>query len=201
MHPPLAPATRPPTPVPGQAGAAEATTGARRRLPRGVLPVVGLLAVLAVRLLVVEPLQIPSASMAPTLEPGEHVLSDKASSLVRDWQRGDVVAIDSPADGELLVKRIVGIGGDKVAIRDGRLVVNGHRITEPYTDPDAIDSVFYGPVHVPAGSVLVMGDNRADSVDSRTFGTVPESDIEGRVVAVVWPFDVLHLLSNDWSDS
>jgi signal peptidase I len=198
MHTTFAPASRRLVPGVGPAGG-EAPTTARPRLPRGVLPVIVLLTVLVLRLFIVELLQIPSGSMAPTLEPGEHVLSLRAGSLVGGWHRGDVVAMTSPADGELLVKRIVGIGGDRVAIRDGRLVVNGHRVAEPYTDPDAIDSVFYGPVRVASGTVLVMGDNRANSVDSRTFGTVPESDIEGRVVAVVWPLDALHLLNSDWS--
>jgi signal peptidase I len=170
-------------------------TRRRRRGTAAALAVVLLLLVL--RAWVAEPLRIPSASMSPTLRPGEHVLAEKVSSHVRSWHRGDVVVFASPVDGELLVKRVVGIGGDLVGLEDGLLVVNGRRIDEPYTDPDALDSVYYGPVRVPAGEVLVMGDNRDNSVDSRKFGPVPTSQIEGRVAAVLWPPDQAHLIDNE----
>lgn len=168
---------------------------------RGRLVVVLLVAALLVliRTFVAEPLRIPSESMSPTLVPGEHVLAEKVSRLGREWQRGDLVAFHSPATSQLLVKRVVGVGGDTVGIRDGRLFVNNERVQEPYVDPDLIDSVYYGPVHVPDGEVLVMGDNRANSVDSRTFGTVPTSDIESRVVAVLWPPSHMSLIKNHWS--
>lgn len=175
----------------------------RRRLSsRPVLVLlVAVVSVLLVRAYVVEPIRIPSASMSPTLRPGEHVAAEKVSMHVRAWQRGDIVVLTSPADGELLIKRIVGVGGDTVGLRDGRLFVNGDRVNEPYTDPDAIDSVYYGPVHVPDGEVLVMGDNRGDSVDSRSFGTVPESNIEGRVAAVLWPPDAFGIIHHLWNPS
>jgi signal peptidase I len=146
-----------------------------------------LVALVLVRAFVVEPMRIPSSSMAPSLRPGEHVVTEKVTRWWRPWQHGDVIALDSPADGELLVKRVVGLPGEQVGIRDGHLVVDGHRVPEAYTDPDAIDSVFYGPVRVPDGAVLVMGDDRANSVDSRDFGPVLEGDIVGRVVGVLWP--------------
>jgi signal peptidase I len=146
-----------------------------------------LVALVLARAFVVEPMRIPSSSMAPSLRPGEHVVTEKVTRWWRPWQHGDVIALDSPADGELLVKRVVGLPGEQVGIRDGHLVVDGHRVPEAYTDPDAIDSVFYGPVRVPDGAVLVMGDDRANSVDSRDFGPVPEHAIVGRVVGVLWP--------------
>lgn len=150
------------------------------------------------RAFVVEPLQIPSASMSPTLRPGQHVLAEKVTRHSRPWQRGDVVVFDSPVDGELLVKRVVGVAGDTVAIRDGRLVVDGERIHEAYADPDRIDSVYFGPVDVPSGEVLVMGDNRGNSLDSRAFGPIPTSEIQGRVVAVVWPPADLRRIPTVW---
>ena len=103
----------------------------------------------------------------------------------RDWQRQDVVALRR---GEvLLVKRVVATAGDRVAIRDGRLVVNGERVREPWSAPRLIDSTYFGPVDVPEGSVFVLGDNRSESIDSRDFGPVPVRQLEGRVVASLWP--------------
>jgi signal peptidase I len=80
------------------------------------------------------------------------------------------------------------VGGDTVGLEDGVLVVNGRRPAEPYVaDPDAIDSVYFGPVKVARGSLFVLGDNRGNSDDSRDFGTVPASRVIGRATARVWP--------------
>ena len=79
------------------------------------------------------------------------------------------------------------VGGDTVAIEDGVLVVDGRRRAEPYADARAIDSVYFGPVRVPRGSLFVLGDNRANSADSRAFGAVPARDVIGRARARVWP--------------
>jgi signal peptidase I len=137
------------------------------------------------RVWVAEPLVVHTSSMSPTLDPGERVLTWKVGADDATWHRGDVVSLRH--DGQVWLKRIVGLGGDTVGLRDGRLFVDGHVVHEPWADPDLIDSVYFGPVRVPAGSVFVMGDNRANSEDSRTFGAVPESALTGRVVAVVWP--------------
>jgi signal peptidase I len=137
------------------------------------------------RAFVAEPLRVASASMEPTLQAGESVLVDKLDSSAP--RRGEVVAFRAPDSDEILVKRVVGLGGDRVAIHDGRLVINGRHRVEPYADPKAIDSVFFGPVEVPEKAVFVLGDNRGDSVDSRDFGAVPEDAILGRVGARLWP--------------
>jgi signal peptidase I len=79
------------------------------------------------------------------------------------------------------------LAGDRVGLEDGVLVVNGRRVREGYADPEAIDSVYFGPVTVPAGRVFVLGDNRANSQDSRDFGAVPTKNIMGRAIARVWP--------------
>ena len=179
------------------AGSERAAAGGPRGRRTAVLALLTLVLLLAARSWVAEPLRIPSESMSPTLRPGQHVLAEKVSRHVRSWQRGDIVGFESPADGALLVKRIVGLAGDRVAIRDGRLLVNGTRVHEPYADPDDIDSEFYGPVRVPVGEVLVLGDNRAESVDSRDFGTVPATDLGSRVIAVFWPLPDLELINNE----
>jgi signal peptidase I len=149
--------------------------------------VVLVLAVLAARTFVAEPLLIETGSMAPTLKPGQHVLAEKVTRHGGDWRRGDVVAFRRTESGDLLVKRIVALGGDEVGLEDGRLVVNGRRVEEPYTDVSEIDSVYFGPVTVPGGSVFVLGDNRANSRDSRAFGPIPTSALQSRIDAVIWP--------------
>jgi signal peptidase I len=125
--------------------------------------------------------------MAPTLTAGQHVLVDKVTRSDGTWKRGDVVAFRLTSRGALLVKRIVALAGEHVELRDGRLFVDGRRQSEPYTDPAAIDSVYFGPVQVPAGHVFVLGDNRANSRDSRSFGAVASSSLDARVDAVLWP--------------
>jgi signal peptidase I len=159
----------------------------RRRL-RWVVPVLVALGVLlAVRLVVAEPFSIPSHSMAPTLASGDHVLVDKLAYRGASPHRGDLVVFRAPGTEEIMLKRVVAVGGQRVGIEDGVLVVDGRRPSESYTDPDAIDSVFYGPVEVPAGTVFVLGDNRLDSADSRKLGPVPTDSIIGKARTRIWP--------------
>lgn len=158
-----------------------------RRLRRGLFWGLLLTLLLGARAWAVEPLRIPSSSMAPTLRPGEHVLAEKVTGHLGRWKRGDLVVFTNPDDGGLALKRLVGMAGDRVEIRDGRLFVNDSRVREPYVDHARVDSVYYGPVTVPDGQVLVLGDNRGDSEDSRQFGTVRLDQVEGRVIAVLWP--------------
>jgi signal peptidase I len=166
-----------------------ATTIARRGpLARVALVAVGFLAVaLLLRALVAEPLQVSSESMSPTLERGDAVLVDKLGPRVGRLHRSDLVAFRAPDDGRLALKRVVGLAGDRVAIRDAILFVDDRPVPEPYVDHTRIDSVYYGPVTVPAGHVLVMGDNRGNSVDSRAYGPVAAERIEGRVLIRLWP--------------
>ena len=147
------------------------------------LLVVAAAALLAVRSFVAEPFKIPSQSMAPTLVRGDQVIVDKLAHP----GVGDLVVFHAPSSGEIMLKRVVAVGGDTVAIEDGVLYVDGRRRAEPYTDPDAIDSVYFGPVKVAPGALFVLGDNRADSKDSRDLGPVPVGDVIGRASARIWP--------------
>ncbi len=152
----------------------------------GTLLAVVVVVLVPVRLWVAEPLRIVTGSMAPTLRPGEHVLAWKLGSGGHTWRRGEIVTVDRNGP-DPLVKRVIGLAGDTVAIRDGRLLVDGHRVHEPYADPRRIDGVYFGPVRVPAGQVFVLGDDRRNSEDSRDFGAVPVASLRGTVLAVVWP--------------
>ena len=146
-----------------------------------------MLALVLARGLLAEPFRIDSGSMLPTLQAGDQVLVDKRAYRGAFPRRGDLVVFHAPRTGDVTLKRAVGLPGDIVAIEDGVLVVNGRRRTEPYADPDAIDSVYFGPARVPAAGVFVLGDNRADSIDSRDYGAVSRSDLMGRVGIRLWP--------------
>jgi signal peptidase I len=169
-------------------------------------------AALLVRTFVAAPYYIPSASMEPTLHgcPGcddDHVLVNKLSYKLHGVHRGDVVVFDRPStwqvDESHLVKRVIGLPGDVLTVKNGALYVNGLQLQEPYLNsqcgpltslgesPEKA-TTRYGPV--PKGDVFVMGDNRCDSSDSRAFGPVPESDIVGRAFIILWPLGRLHWL-------
>lgn len=156
-----------------------------RRLVTGLLILLGILLVL--RLFVAEPLRVRSDSMEPTLRSGDQVLVTKIGSRAHSPHRNDIVVLTSPATGALLIKRVAAVGGDTVGLEDGVLVVNGKQVHEAYVNLRLMDSVYFGPVKVPRGMVFVLGDNRSNSIDSRTFGPVPDSRITGRVLLRLWP--------------
>jgi signal peptidase I len=120
--------------------------------------------------------------MRPTLRRGDDVLLDKLGPRLRDPRRRELVTFASPQDGALVLKRVVAVAGDTVEIRDAVLYVNDARVDEPEVDLAAFDATYFGPVCVPAGQVFVLGDNRAGSVDSRTYGGVDVDAVTGRVL-------------------
>src|SRR6185295_4137322 len=123
------------------------TEATRRRRPSAVVVgVVLIAALLLVRIFVAEPFRIPSQSMEPTLRPGDQALVSKVSGHTP--ARGTLVAFHSPRGGDILLKRVVAVGGDTVGLEDGVLVVNGRQVREPFVNHKAIDSVYFGPVKV-----------------------------------------------------
>jgi len=179
---------QPSAPVPGD------PPGPPRRRARAPLswPVrVGavLVAALLVRAFVVHPDVVESTSMEPTLHGGDVVLVAPAglADRVTDLDRGDLVVAREPGSGDVVVKRVVGLPGDVVEIQDAVTTVNGRVVDEPYVDRSRIDGLYYGPVTVPADTLLVFGDNRSRSIDSRGWGPLPLDDVTGRVVVRIWP--------------
>jgi signal peptidase I len=158
----------------------------RRRLRLGSTAAVLALLVLLLAVSVSEPFTVRSSSMAPTLHTGDQILAERLTPRFGHLERGDLVVFRAPATRALLVKRVVALAGDRVGLADGRLVVNGHRRPEAYVDLASVDGVYFGPEVVPAGSVFVMGDDRADSVDSRDFGPVALDRVLGRVLWRLW---------------
>lgn len=158
---------------------------------------------LCLRFLVVEPRYIPSLSMYPTFEVGDQLAVEKVSKRLRPFHRNEVVVFNPPIafrqvlEGELgspetvkkareaLIKRIVAVAGDKVQITKGKVYINGVRQDETFTAEEA--AYEFGPVIVPAGKVLVLGDNRNHSLDGHIWGFLPEENVIGRAVFIYWP--------------
>ena len=177
----------------------------------GVLFLAVVVAVL-VKVFLVQAFFIPSESMIPTLEIDDRVLVSRIAYVLDGPDRGEVIVFDMPmeyedppepiwesmvrhvveavgirvARVEDLIKRVIAVGGDRLEVRDNRVVVNGLVLDEPYVPPGA-RMADLGPVYIPDGHVWVMGDNRDNSRDSRSFGPVPVDTIVGRAFIRFWP--------------
>lgn len=143
-----------------------------------------------------QPHQVDGKSMEPNFHNAEYILTDKISYRLGDPKRGDVVVFHSPQDvGTDFIKRIVGVPGDLVMIKDGYFYLNGTRLDEEYiNDPGKVAPGRFlregSTAEVPNGQYLVMGDNRLHSSDSREWGFVPKTNIVGRAFFRYWPVDV-----------
>jgi signal peptidase I len=182
------------------------------RLPRPwrvaidwVVTIVGAVAlVLAIKTWVMNPYRIPTASMEPTLhcaQPANGCTADRSDRVLanrfilrfREPRRGDILVFQTPAKARrrcgtsgVFVKRVVGLPGETVSERDGRIFIDGEPLREPYVRRDRA-SVSSGGWTVPRGHYFMLGDNRANSCDSRAWGAVPRSSIVGPVFATYWP--------------
>jgi len=199
----------PPAPTP-QRGSAKAVLSFLRELP--VLIVLAFALAILLKTLVVQAFFIPSGSMEPALEPGDRVLVNK---VLYEPSRGDVIVFSDPKDGrgpdrgvvdgflhwlsegigfarpehEDFIKRVIGLPGETLEIRNKVVYVNGRRLREPYLTRAARASMSdFGPVDVPRGALFVMGDNRGHSNDSRaSLGFVPVDKVIGRAFVLIWP--------------
>ena len=182
----------------------------RHRLRRGqrsgiasviewVLIVSAALAVaLFIKAFVLQAFYIPSGSMERTLMISDRVLVNKLSYRLHDVHRGDIIVFERPAaetDQSVhdLIKRVIGLPGETVESRDGRILVNGRPLDEPYLR-DAHETTGVDPLKVPPHHYFVMGDNRTNSKDSRSFGPIPDDLIVGRAFVRLWPLSSLRLL-------
>jgi signal peptidase I len=163
-----------------------------RTLMRTVVEIVVIVAAafalaMLVQAFIVKPFTIHQISMEPTLQEGDRVLISRLSYHFHDPKAGDVVVLHSPVDAsEDLVKRIVAVGGDTVAIRDGDLFVNGVAVVEPYLNEQDFRGEYPETV-ILDGQVFVLGDNRNNSGDSRLFGPIDVDSIIGSAFAIYWP--------------
>jgi signal peptidase I len=188
-----------------------------RELP--FLLVVAFVIAFLVKSLVAQAFYIPSESMVPTLEVGDRVLVSRISYRLHEPHRGDIVVFTSPfANGrsddrgivqrvvhgvlesvgfrqpstEDFIKRVIGLPGETVEGKDGRILIGGRELQEPYLAETPIGD--FPPKQVPEGSLWVMGDNRNRSSDSRVFGPIDEHKIVGRAILRIWPIPRLGFL-------
>jgi signal peptidase I len=151
-----------------------------------------------VREYVLRPFRIPSVSMSPTILPGDYLLSNQLVFSDRNPGRGDVVIFKSPENEKAdFIKRIVGLPGDSLEIKNGALWINGKPEGEPYLNREGNPAragaagfgEHFGPLKIPPDSYFVLGDNRNNSVDSRRFGPVPRHRIKGKPLFVYFSRD------------
>lgn len=154
---------------------------------------------------VVNPYRIPSSSMEPTLHcarPGfgceakynDRVLANRFVYHFRSPRRGDIVVFDPPPSvvqacgaGGTYVKRLVGLPGERLAMRGGVVYIDGRKLDEPYVAPERRSLDDFGPVRLGPGEYFMMGDNRNASCDSRRWGPIHRSNMIGPVLMIYWP--------------
>ena len=139
-----------------------------------------------------QPVQVEGTSMMPRLSDHERIFINKFLYRFEPVQRGDIVVFWYPRDpSKSYIKRVVGLPGEWVAVLDGRVAIDGKPLNEPYLPANGLDRESCPPTYVEPGHYYVMGDHRASSNDSRTWGTVDQKYIYGKAVFVYWPFSEL----------
>jgi signal peptidase I len=128
--------------------------------------------------------RIESVSMQPNLWEGEYVIVDKVSYSLSSPQRGDIIVFEKIGQPDL-IKRVIGLPGDTVEVRNAQVFVNDTALDEPYVSNPP--NYAFGPVQVEPGRYFVMGDNRSNSSDSHVWGTIPVDTIVGRAWIIYWP--------------
>lgn len=165
--------------------------------------VVALLLAIVIRTTVAEARYIPSTSMEPTLLVGDRLIVEKLSAYITKPQRGDVLVFYPPHAGEAIgtgqrvlrwlgftgdaayIKRVVGLPGETIEVRDGKVFINGEALVESYTK----EPPYYTapPFKIPPNSLFMMGDNRNNSQDSSKWGPLPADHVIGKAVIRFWP--------------
>jgi signal peptidase I len=147
---------------------------------------IALLLAVLIRVFIIETFVVDGPSMEATLWDGQRLLVSKMAYRFSEPKRGDVVIFRYPLDpSKDYVKRVIAVGGDTIEVRMGRVYVNSERREEPYVlNPGLYDM---RSTIVPEGCVFVMGDNRTNSEDSRSFGPIKVESLKGKAIAVIWP--------------
>jgi signal peptidase I len=158
---------------------------------------------IVVYLFLMQPHQVKGSSMFPTYHDGEYLMTDKVSYRTRTPKRGEVVVFKAPVNEDFdFIKRVIGIPGDTVMVKGGKVYVNGQMIDETYLPPEyetrSGRSIREGvPVTVGPEEYIVFGDNRGHSSDSREWGTVPIDNFIGRAFFLYWPPNRVGVIGQD----
>jgi len=162
-----------------------------REVVETILPAV--LIALMIHLFLAQATRVEGYSMEPTLHGQERLVIEKLSFHFRPPEQGDIVVLRVPDYGkEMLIKRVIGLPGDTIVVENGYVLINGEPLAEDYINGPPRGN--YGPTVVPEDSVFVMGDNRNNSNDSRSFGPVPYDDIVGRAWVRYWPLQEISVM-------
>ncbi len=161
---------------------------------------------LVIYIFLFRPFQVSGESMFPTFKNKEYILTNLIGLRFQDPKKGDVIVFHAPPDPEKdFIKRIIGLPGDTVSLKEGSVYVNNIKLDESfYLKPDVKT---YGgnflkediPVTVPAGDYIVMGDNRPFSSDSREWGLLPKDKIIGSSLFVYWPINAMRIVKNPFN--
>jgi signal peptidase I len=200
----------------GETAPAEQPGGKSRKPLWHELPVLVIIAfaiALVIKTFAMQAFYIPSVSMEPTLDVGDRVLVEKIGYRFGSPARGDIVVFqrDLQAQGpspsiwtrigdafrelfgfpttgrENLIKRVIAVGGEEIEGRNGRVYVDGEPLDEPWLPDGEVPTFDFPPTPVPERMIFVMGDNRDESGDSRSFGPIPEDRVVGKAFLSVWP--------------
>lgn len=128
--------------------------------------------------------RVDGFSMRPTLQDGEYVLVNRLAFTTGLPDRGDIIVFQSPLNNQDLIKRVIGLPGETVSIFDGKVIVDGQPLTEPYI---AAAPAYNGEWRVPVNHLFVLGDNRNDSSDSHAWGLLPLENVIGKAILIYWP--------------
>ncbi len=183
-----------PPPEPDEAQPSKLPSGARAFVDWVIVIFVALLVAFVVRTFVLAHFVVEGSSMYSTLETGDRVFVNKLSYRLHDPNRGDVVVLHqiTGASERDLIKRVIGLPGETVEVRNCTVLIDGRVLNEPYLDPTVVTPTDCGGDYdssepIPEDHVFVMGDNRGGSQDSRVIGPVSEDDLVGRAFVVFWP--------------
>ncbi len=147
-----------------------------------------------IRVFLFQPFYIPSGSMEPTLTKGDRIIVNKLIYRFKEPQRGDIVVFKYPVDPKRdFIKRVIGLPGETLQIKNSKLYINGVPISQPFL-PEGLKYGDFGPVDIPEDRYFMMGDNRNNSEDSRVWGTLPRENIIGKAIFIYWPVDRIKAL-------
>ncbi|MFH0873726.1 MAG: signal peptidase I [Candidatus Komeilibacteria bacterium] len=146
--------------------------------------------ILPIRYFLIQPFYVEGASMEPTFNSNEYLLVDEITFRFQGPKRGEVVVFRYPRDPrQFFIKRVIGLPGETISIQAGKILINGQELDEVYLDELRVGDSNIEPLVIPADHYFLMGDNRANSLDSRIFGSVEKKFVIGRVWLRGWPLD------------